>query len=212
MLKWNLLTAHLAILLLTALLPAHAQIQVQAHGFLLKDIKDGEHQFPESLAELEPAEALNSTHKPVTGKYKVLMFIGLDCPIANFFLPEWERINKDYAQKGFDFICVHELADVTKTAALKHQTDYQITAPVILDPERKLMKLTGVKVLSEVAVLDEAGHLLYRGRLNDQYIGPGKKRLAPTVHDLRNALSDIERQGFATQSRTTAVGCYLERK
>ncbi len=80
---------------------------------------------------------------------------------------------------------------------------------MLLDPKHQLVKAVGVNVTPEVAVITADGKLAYRGRIDDQYPGLGKKRLAPAQRDLRNALNDILAGKPIKAARTEAVGCSI---
>jgi len=49
--------------------------------------------------------------------------------------------------------------------------------------------------------------LVYRGRIDDQFAGLGKRRTVVTSHDLRDALEATLVGKPVPQPRTEAVGC-----
>jgi hypothetical protein len=67
----------------------------------------------------------------------------------------------------------------------------------------------GVTTTPEVVVKDERNRLRYRGRIDDRYYAPGKRRQQVTHHDLQIVLQRLLRgEEFAFQP-TEAIGCLL---
>lgn len=142
-------------------------------------------------------------------KATVLFFVLPDCPIVNASAPEIQRICNDYRGKNVATYLVYADPDMTVEQAKKHGKEYGLTGPALLDPTHVLVKKTGVTIAPEVAVLNSAGQVVYRGRIDDLYVALGKRRPAPTQRDLRNALDEIL-QGKAVSTPTTkAIGCFL---
>lgn len=138
-----------------------------------------------------------------------LFFIARDCPISNAYAPEINRICARYAPRKIAFYMVYPDPDTTLADAQKHAKDYGYTAPVLLDPAHRLTRRVGATVTPEAAVIAPSGKLLYRGRIDDLYIGFGKQRFAATRHDLRLAL-DAAAQGNTTpRPFTHSVGCFI---
>ncbi len=139
-------------------------------------------------------------------KATVLIFIATDCPIANRYAPEISRISRAYANKGMSFYRVY----VTKSAknVLQHGREFKLILPPILDPNRALVKSTGVRVTPEVAVMNSKGILVYRGRIDDQNVEHGVIR-RDYRRDLRKALDEVLAGKPVSMPEATAIGCYL---
>ena len=86
--------------------------------------------------------------------------------------------------------------------------------PTLLDPTHATVRATGATISPEAALarLDGSGgfELLYRGRINDLFEGPGRRRPSARTHDLRDALDAAFSGRRPDPDRTTAVGCILE--
>ena len=85
---------------------------------------------------------------------------------------------------------------------------------ILLDKDQSLARLTGAKVMPE-AVLFRRGtqgaiEILYDGRVNDLYSSLGKRRASPTRNDLRDAIDSAHAGLNPPQSRTNAIGCFIE--
>lgn len=148
-------------------------------------------------------QPLHNTNKPAT----VLLFVMHECPAANSYWPEFNRIAAQFTNAAF--FVVHADPDITASGARAHAKDYSIGVPVLLDPKQKLAKAVGATVSPEAVVVSPKGKRLYRGRIDDRIAALGKKRPQPTTRELRDALEAIEQAKPVRVKVTTAIGCYL---
>ncbi len=139
----------------------------------------------------------------------VLLFLAVDCPIANSYAPELRRIRDDYAARGVAFRRVYPGPGVTAADLDAHGRDFALGMPPVLDPEGLLARDVGAAVTPEAAVCGPDGELLYRGRIDDLYVDYGKRRREPSRRDLRLALDQVLGGRPVEVPRTTAVGCLL---
>ena len=139
-------------------------------------------------------------------KATVFFFIATDCPIANRYAPEISRIAKSYALKGVLLYRVYVTAKPTEV--VRHGQEFKLNFPAVLDSRRKLVQATGVKVTPEVAVLNSAGILVYRGRIDNQNIEHGSIR-KDYRRDLRVALDEVLAGKPVSQPEAAAIGCFL---
>src|SRR6185436_2814965 len=76
----------------------------------------------------------------------VLFFITGDCPIANAFAPEIQRIVADYSPRGVGFSMVYTDLTQSAEAARRHAAEYGYKSPVRLDEGRVLSRRYGITV------------------------------------------------------------------
>ena len=154
-------------------------------------------------------------HQPLAAagqKATVLFFVMAECPIANSFAPEINRIVAAYGERGVRSYLVYVEDDLSAEAARKHAREHEFKLPALLDPEHRLVKFTQVTVSPEVAVLGPDNAPLYRGRIDDRASAFGKRRVTPSRRDLRSALDEILEGKPVTTPVTKAIGCYLTKK
>ena len=147
---------------------------------------------------LEPAEKLAS----------VLIFYEQDCPISNGYAPEINRIFASHT--NFAFYIVQVDPDLTPAAASEHARQFDLHAPVLLDPQHRLVKLLKPTVRPEAVVFGKNGEVLYRGRIDDLYAEIEKKRGTVTQHNLRDALDAITAGQPVKQKETKPIGCLIQ--
>jgi hypothetical protein len=97
----------------------------------------------------------------------------------------------------------------TAEQARRHRAEYEIAAPIALDAQQAWVKRAAATRTPEAVVFSPVGEILYRGRIDDRYVGLGQKRPQATAHDLRDALAAIVAGQPVKVSRTEAVGCYI---
>lgn len=143
-------------------------------------------------------------------KATVLIFLLTDCPIANNYAPEIERIRKKYEEKGVAFLRVYVDPDYTADDIAAHSKAYShASRAVIEDKDHTLARRTGAQVTPEAVVLHPEGEILYRGRIDDRFVELGRYRPKAQVHDLRDALEAVLAGRKPETSRTKAFGCFI---
>ena len=152
------------------------------------------------------------THQPLANsgqKVTVLFFVMAECPIANSFVPEINRIASEYSTKGVRSFLIYAEEDLALQTARKHFEDHRLTFPGLLDPDHALARYVHATVSPEVAVLSPENKILYLGRIDDRAAAFGKRRVKPSKRDLREALDAILDGKPVPNPVTKAVGCYL---
>ncbi len=151
-------------------------------------------------------------HQPLAAagqKATVMFFVLADCPIANSYAPEINRIVATYTARGVRSYVVYVEDDLSAAAARRHAREHEFKFPALLDPGHQLVKFARVTVSPEVAVLAPDNTVLYRGRIDDRASAFGKRRVTPSKRDLRSALDAILDGKPVTTPVTKAVGCYI---
>jgi hypothetical protein len=144
------------------------------------------------------------------GKANVLFFITNECPISNSFAPEIARICSDYKSKGINCSLVYVDPALSDDQARKHAEEYRHgDYPRMVDRKHELVKATGVTITPEVAVINHAGNVVYRGRIDDSYAVLGQPRRPVREADLRNALNAVVDGQPVAKPETKALGCYI---
>ena len=143
-------------------------------------------------------------------KATALFFVTNECPISNSFAHEIARICAEYQPKGIGCKLVYVDPGLSDAQARAHAAEYgHGDYPKLVDRKHALVKATGVTITPEVAVVDRAGKVLYRGRIDDSFAVLGQPRRPVKDADLRNALTDIVAGRPVAKPRTKALGCYI---
>lgn len=164
-------------------------------------------------AEVQLSDFNGKAHSPLRAegrKATVIILTLPDCPIANAYAPEINRLVADYTAKGIGIYLAHVDHDLTATAARKHAKDFGIQCPVLLDSQHALVKALGATKTPQAFLLGPDGKTLYRGRINNLYADYGQRRQTVTQHDLRNALDAVLAGKRVSQAETEAIGCHIQ--
>lgn len=160
------------------------------------------------------ADTTGQFHEPLkptaARKATVVIFTLPDCPVANAFAPEINRLVTDYTAKGIGFYIAHVDPDLSVADARKHATDYSLRCPVLLDSQHTLVKALGATKTPQAFLLGADGKPVYRGRINNLYADYGQRRQTVTQHDLRNALDAVLAGKAVSQPVTEVIGCHIQ--
>lgn len=143
-------------------------------------------------------------------KAAVVIFITIDCPIANAYAPEIKRICAAYDSKGFTFYLIHVDPDVAVEAAKKHAKEFGYECPVLMDPKHQLVARLKAKVTPEAFIVGAGGAVLYHGRIDDRNVGFTQKRTESTTKDLRDALDAVATGKAVPHAETKPIGCFIQ--
>jgi thiol-disulfide isomerase/thioredoxin len=146
---------------------------------------------------------------PANSKATVLLFVATDCPIANRMAPELSRIVTKYQRKGISFAFIYVDPSQKPAQIQHHLKEYKLTAPGILDNKHRVVKAMGATVTPQAVILNRAGAMVYRGRINDLFLEHGRARKAPKTEDLRIALDQMLAGKPVQVSQTAALGCSI---
>lgn len=171
----------------------------------------GQSSLPAKTVKIELPDTAGTTQAiPAPGmKATLVLFVGVDCPIANRMAPELSRIITTYAKRGVQSYLAYPDGALTKTQVNDHRASFELTCPGIIDGGHRLVKALGASVTPQAVIVDAKGKVRYLGRINDLYEEHGKIRSKPSRNDLRIALDEFLDGRDITRPITQAVGCFI---
>lgn len=149
------------------------------------------------------------------GRVVVLFFVASDCSVSNRYLPEIERLEKEFGDRQAHFWLVYSNPEETVAGIRRHQADFGTTIPALRDPEQSLARLAGAKITPEAAVFaeDDAGlRQVYRGRIDDRYVSLGYQRPEAFHHDVEDAIAAVLAGRSVAEAEAQPVGCPIVQK
>lgn len=174
--------------------PAVSQLGKKIADFTLPDAVGK----PISLADFKDKKAV------------VVVFIGTQCPVNNYFMPRLGELHKEFAEKGVQFLAVNSNRQDTADEVAKHAKQHGIPFPVLKDDGSKTADLFAAQRTPEAYLLDGERTIRYLGRIDDQY-GIGFQRAKPTRRDLAEALDEVLAGKPVGTPRTATSGCLIGR-
>lgn len=144
------------------------------------------------------------------GNAEVWFFVATDCPIANHYAPEINRIFLEFGDRGVSFSLIYPNTELTEKQVAEHRREYGLKVRGQVDHEHAFVEKAGVTTTPEVAVFDSEGSLIYRGLIDDLYAEFGDRRRVASKRYLRDVLTLYLEEKSVEFTETDPVGCLIE--
>ena len=141
--------------------------------------------------------------------WRVLLFLAPLCPICQNMSFDLRQIEADFGEAPIEFIGLFPNASTTEYQIRVFKATYGLEMDMALDTANWAEAL-GARWTPEVFVLDASDAVVYRGRINDRYFAPGKRRPKTRKRDLDAALRSCLAEDAVKVPVTDAVGCPIE--
>jgi peroxiredoxin len=138
----------------------------------------------------------------------VLVFLGVDCPLARIYALRLEKVAVDYKSRGVTLLGIDSNAQDSITELAAYARNHNIKFPLLKDPGGTVAAQLKATRTPEVFILDRDRFVRYHGRIDDQY-AVGSTRPEPTRHDLRRALDELLAGKAVSQPTTELTGCLI---
>jgi hypothetical protein len=140
----------------------------------------------------------------------VVCFLGTECPLARMYGRRLAGFVSAPEAKGVRFIGINSNQQDSMDELESYAAEYGIEFPMAKDYGNQVADRYGVERTPEVFLLNGDLEVLYRGRLDDQYL-PGQTRPEPLREDLRIALREAAAGLPVSVPRTEPNGCLVGR-
>ena len=140
----------------------------------------------------------------------VWIFTAVDCPVANGYAPELNRLRNDYEGLCIEFTLVYTEPSLSQSAIGAHLKDYSLYFSYNHDGDHTFVKKAGVTTTPEVAVFDADDQLVYRGKIDNRYSEFGDRRNTATETYLRDVLERVLSGEDIDFHETEPIGCFIE--
>lgn len=163
------------------------------------------------LALLSPA--LHAQDLPrdlrVDGGVTVVVFLGLECPISQKYVPALNALANAYSGKDVRLRAVVP-GKVKKSELRRFIREYRPAFPVSVDRKYGWVAALKATVTPEAFVLDDRSHVRYRGAIDDWFFELGGYRKAAGQTYLADAIDAVMRGENPAVKETNALGCSIE--
>jgi len=140
---------------------------------------------------------------------RVVLFLAPLCPICQNMTYDLRLLEAEFSDEPVTFVGVFPNASTQESQMNVFRETYGLEMECVLDEAGWAQKL-GARWTPEAFILDENGSILYRGRINDRYFAPGRRRNKTRRRDLREAIADALTGAEVRVPLTDAVGCPIE--
>ncbi|QDT67781.1 Putative peroxiredoxin bcp [Planctomycetes bacterium MalM25] len=145
-----------------------------------------------------------------TAEAVVVVFLGVECPLAKLYGPRLAGLADEYADRGVVVLGVNANRQDTPTELIAYARRHGVEFPLLKDNDAAAVDRFGATRTPEAFVLDKQRAVRYRGRIDDQY-DVGAIRDQPSVRFVRDALDAVLAGEAVAVEETRAVGCFIGR-
>ncbi len=142
----------------------------------------------------------------LTGVPHVVAFISARCSLSNRYHARLETLYREFAPRGVRFLAVNPNRTEPDDEVREHARKSRFSFPVLRDPGGFFAERLGVHVTPVALVLDRAGQVRYRGRIDDAE-NPARVRR----QWLREALAAVLAGDPVETPETQVYGCTIKR-
>jgi peroxiredoxin len=143
-------------------------------------------------------------------KASVFVFLLADCPACENYALTLNQMNEKYKGSGIGFYGVFPGTYSKLEEMLNYNSTYKINFPLLVDKDKKLVKVLKAKTAPQAFLISKNGQVLYNGRIDDWMYAVGKKRTVITHHELQDAIDATIKGNKIPVASTVAVGCLIE--
>lgn len=146
---------------------------------------------------------------PAAGNFTVLVFLAVDCPISQKYIPVLNAIQKKYENSPVHFEGL-VTGSVKARDVEKFSSDYAIQFPLKTDKDFLCARQMSAEVTPEVFVLDDQCAIKYRGAIDNWFYDLGGYRKESTEDYLIDALDALLKGNDPKVANTKAIGCFIQ--
>jgi AhpC/TSA family len=136
------------------------------------------------------------------------LFLSPDCPISTAYVPELNRLAREFGRAGVRFVGVIPGTTTSAEEATTHLRDFAISFPVVYDRGNIVCQRLGATHTPQ-AIVKRHGRVVYSGRIDDLYADIGQKRMEASRRDLRDALMQITQDLPVDRQSSQPIGCLI---
>jgi peroxiredoxin/mono/diheme cytochrome c family protein len=147
-------------------------------------------------------------------KIVVVVFLGVECPLAKLYAPRLEELAGKYRESGVQIIGVDSNQQDAVTEIGFFVQQHGIQFPILKDVGNSLADRFSAERTPEVFVLDQDRVIRYVGRIDDQYgfkTNGGYAQNKAKSHELVSAIDELLANKQVTVAEARADGCKIGR-
>lgn len=152
----------------------------------------------------EPLKSLSGT-SVVTA----VVFLGIDCPISQKYIPTLNAINERYSSQAVSVVGLVP-GRIKKSDLTKFKKEYGIKFKIAPDRKYQLVKFLSATTTPEVVVLDKQRNIKYRGAIDNWFYELGGYRREATQDYLIDAIKAVLSGHQPEVASSKALGCFIQ--
>jgi len=162
---------------------------------------------PQTLRTIELRTTDDQPFHIALNKPAVFIFLSPDCPLSKNYAPVLNDLSKKHPKLTFYGIFPGKA--YSDEEIKQYKKDYAIDFQFLNDPLMQFARYLKAKVTPEVFLVNQAGHIIYSGLIDNWAVSLGKKRQVVTSRYLEEAISHFTSGKKITVTHTEPVGCLI---
>jgi len=136
----------------------------------------------------------------------VLIFVATKCPVSNAYNARMQKLADDYRARGVNVVGINSNSTEPAAEVKSHAAEKGLTFTILKDAGNVVADRLDAQVTPEAYLLDAAGKLVYRGRIDNSRNGD-----AITSTELRDAVEATLAGRPVEKTEVKAFGCSIKR-
>jgi thiol-disulfide isomerase/thioredoxin len=139
----------------------------------------------------------------------VMVFLWSECPISNRYAPRLNELAAGWKMQPVRMVGLFVDPTRPDEELKRHAEEYGLMFPVARDKDVEIARGLRVEKVPCAVVIDGAGKVRYRGRIDDRFFALGRNRPAATTDDLKDAVGAVLAGKQPATVETEVIGCDL---
>jgi hypothetical protein len=138
------------------------------------------------------------------------IFIAEECPISIYMASDLRKLYTDYGEQCH-FHLVFPVHKSSRATAEAFANQHELTGmEIIMDKEQNIVEKYEAAVTPEIVIVDtNSAEVKYRGRINDAFFAPGKKKHSRIQRDADQAFRQLTHEKSVPKPWPDAIGCII---
>jgi peroxiredoxin len=139
-------------------------------------------------------------------KGTVIIFIATKCPVSNAYNERMAKLAAEYRARGVNVVGINSNSNEPAAEVKAHAADKGLAFTILKDDGSQIADRFNAQYTPESFLLDAAGKLVYRGRIDNSKNADGV-----TSNDLRDALDATLAGRAVANPEVKGFGCSIKR-
>ncbi len=136
----------------------------------------------------------------------LILFVATQCPVSNAYNERMQKLAEEYRAKGVNVVGINSNVKELAPEVKQHAAANGLTFTILKDAGNVVADSLQAQVTPEAYLLDAAGKLVYRGRIDNSRNGD-----SITSSELRDAIDATLAGKPVEKTEVKAFGCSIKR-
>ncbi len=143
-------------------------------------------------------------------KINAIVFLAPGCPLSEASILELNRLDSLYAKNNYSTTIIIPGTLYSIEEIIDFKNNFNIKFRMVVDTNYYLTHLLNATITPEYFIVNENMIVLYQGAIDNRALDNDIIRQEATVNFAENAINSLISNTKIIQTKTKAVGCYIE--